>query len=76
MIVSELRQVGGFLRVLWFPPPIKTDYQDIIEILLKVSLNTISPVLLVHVISLQRILGILHQPPLPHLCHTIGRRYD
>jgi hypothetical protein len=21
--VSELRQVGGFLRVLWFPPPIK-----------------------------------------------------
>ena len=21
--VSNLRQVGGFLRVLWFPPPIK-----------------------------------------------------
>jgi hypothetical protein len=21
--VSDLRQVGGFLRVLWFPPPIK-----------------------------------------------------
>ena len=21
--VSGLRQVGGFLRVLWFPPPIK-----------------------------------------------------
>jgi len=21
--VSELRQVGGFLRVLWFPPPTK-----------------------------------------------------
>ena len=20
--VSDLRQVGGFLRVLWFPPPI------------------------------------------------------
>jgi hypothetical protein len=20
---SDLRQVGGFLRVLWFPPPIK-----------------------------------------------------
>jgi len=22
-VVSDLRQVGGFLRVLWFPPPIK-----------------------------------------------------
>ena len=22
-IVSDLPQVGGFLRVLWFPPPIK-----------------------------------------------------
>ena len=21
--VNDLRQVGGFLRVLWFPPPIK-----------------------------------------------------
>jgi len=21
--VSNLRQVGGFLRILWFPPPIK-----------------------------------------------------
>ena len=21
--VSDLRQVGGFLRVFWFPPPIK-----------------------------------------------------
>ena len=21
--VSNLRQLGGFLRVLWFPPPIK-----------------------------------------------------
>jgi hypothetical protein len=21
--VSELQQVGGFLQVLWFPPPIK-----------------------------------------------------
>jgi hypothetical protein len=21
--VSDLRQIGGFLRVLWFPPPIK-----------------------------------------------------
>ena len=22
-IVSDFRQVGGFLRLLWFPPPIK-----------------------------------------------------
>jgi hypothetical protein len=39
--VSELRQVGDFLRVLWFPPPMKTDRHDIAEILLKVRLNTI-----------------------------------
>ena len=39
--VSDLRQVGGFLRVLWFPPPMKTDRHDITEILLKVALNTI-----------------------------------
>jgi hypothetical protein len=24
--VSDLRQVSGFLRVLWFPPPIKLKY--------------------------------------------------
>ena len=40
--VSDLRHVGGFLRVLWFPPPIKTDYHDITEILLKVALNNIN----------------------------------
>ena len=39
--VSELRQVGDFLRVLWFPPPMKTDRHDIAEILLKVRLSTI-----------------------------------
>ena len=22
-VVSDLRQVGNFLRILWFPPPIK-----------------------------------------------------
>jgi hypothetical protein len=31
--VSDLRQVGGFLR---FPPSIKTDHHDITDILLKV----------------------------------------
>ena len=39
--VSDLWQVGGFLRVLRFPPPNKTDRHDITEILLKVALNTI-----------------------------------
>jgi hypothetical protein len=36
-----LRQVGGFLRFLWFPTPITLDRHDITEILLKVELNTI-----------------------------------
>jgi hypothetical protein len=31
-----MRQVGGFLRVLQFPPPIKTDHHDITEILFQV----------------------------------------
>ena len=39
-IVSNLQQVGGFLRVLRFPPPKKNDHHDITEILLKVALNT------------------------------------
>jgi hypothetical protein len=42
MFVSDLRQVGGFLRVLQFPPPIKltaTIYR-VTEILLKVALST------------------------------------
>jgi hypothetical protein len=34
-----IQQVGGFLRVLWFPP---TEHHDITEILLKVALNIIS----------------------------------
>ena len=38
--VGDLRQIGGFLRVLMFPPPKKTD--DIAEILLKVASNTIT----------------------------------
>jgi len=44
--VSDLRQVGGFLQDLQFPPQIKlTDSisYDITEILLKVALNTIKP---------------------------------
>jgi hypothetical protein len=37
--VSDLRQAVGFLRVQWFPPPIKL---DAIEILLKVALTTLT----------------------------------
>jgi hypothetical protein len=40
--VSDLRQVGGFLRVLQFSPTNKTDRHEITEILLNVSLNTIN----------------------------------
>ena len=36
-VVSDLRQVGGFLRVLRFPPPI-----NITEILLNVALSIIN----------------------------------
>jgi hypothetical protein len=38
--VSDLRQGGGFLCVLWFPPPIKLT-ATIVEILLKGALNNI-----------------------------------
>ena len=38
--VSDLQQVGGFLR---FSSTNKNDCHDIIEILLKVALNTIKP---------------------------------
>ena len=37
MFVSEFWKVTGFLRILCLPPPIKTDPQDINEILLKVA---------------------------------------
>ena len=40
-LVSDLRQVGGFLWVLRLTLPIKTDCHDITKILLKVALNTI-----------------------------------
>ena len=44
-IVSDLRQDGGFLRVLRFPPINKTDRHDITEILLKMALNNITTTL-------------------------------
>ena len=43
--VSDLRQVGGFLRVLRFPPPIKLTNPDIVKLALtykiKLHHNTI-----------------------------------
>jgi hypothetical protein len=39
--VSYMRRISGFLRVLQFPSPRKTDRHDIAKILLKVALNTI-----------------------------------
>ena len=41
--VSDLRQVGGFLRVLQVTSTNKTDRHDITAILLNVALNTIKP---------------------------------
>ena len=40
--VSDLRQVGGFIRVTLVSSTNKTDVHDITEILLKVTLNTIT----------------------------------
>ena len=42
--VSDLRQVGGFVRLLRFSPNNTTDYHDIAKILLKVALNTITTI--------------------------------
>ena len=41
---SDLRQVNGLLRVLWFPPPIKltATIYPVTETLLKVALSTIT----------------------------------
>jgi hypothetical protein len=40
--VSHLRQVGGFLRVLWVSSTNKTDIHDITEIWLIVALSTMT----------------------------------
>jgi len=42
--VSDLRQVGGFLRGLRISSTNKTDHHDITEILLKVALNNINQI--------------------------------
>jgi len=41
IFVSDLRQVGGFLQVLWFTSTNKTDIHDVAEILLNVALKSI-----------------------------------
>ena len=48
--VSDLLHVSGFLRVLWFPPPIKltAKIHFITEILLKMALNIITLTLIPH----------------------------
>ena len=50
MFVSELRQIGRFLRVLRFPSN-KTDRHDMTEILLKVALTIIEILSLNHNLS-------------------------
>jgi hypothetical protein len=40
--LRELRQVDGFLRILRFPPPIKTERHANTEILFEMALNTIA----------------------------------
>ena len=43
-IVSDLWQVGGFLRVLWFPPPIKLIITwNIVESDIKHHKSTLTP---------------------------------
>jgi len=43
MFVSDFWEVNGFLRILCLPPPIKTEHQDINEILVKVASNKSKP---------------------------------
>jgi hypothetical protein len=51
--VIDLQQVGGFLRVLRFPPPIK-----LTEVLLKVALNTINQTIPNYTIYLVILVGL------------------
>jgi hypothetical protein len=43
--VSDLWQVGGFLRILRFTSTNKTDCHELAEIVLKVALNTMTIIL-------------------------------
>ena len=72
--VRDLQQVGGFLQVLRFSPPNKTDGHDITYMLLKVALSTItlmhSPTYLLclkHIVSMSFEFNCLH----PYLLQTM-----
>ena len=72
--VRHLRQVDSFLRVVQFPPPKKTDPHDIAEILLKVTLNTIThqnfrPYQTFHTFPVPGLLFLQPPPPIP--THTL-----
>jgi hypothetical protein len=54
-VVSDLQHIGGFLRVIRFPPPIKLTttkaYKDITNTLLNVALNTITLTIAIHTVN-------------------------
>jgi hypothetical protein len=71
----NLWHVGGFLRVLWFPPPIKLT-TEIVEILLKMTLNIIASISWRSVLLVEEIgvLGENHRPVASHwqtLSHNV-----
>ena len=71
----NLWHVGGFLRVLWFPPPIKLT-TEIVEILLKMTLNIIASISWRSVLLVEEIgvLGENHRPVASHwqtLSHSV-----
>jgi hypothetical protein len=47
-VVSDLQQVGGFLPVIRFPPPIKLTTT---KALLNVALNTITLTIAIHTVN-------------------------
>ena len=56
--VNDLRQVGGFLWVLRFPPPIKFTAKILTEIMLKVALNAITLTLIIYITSSRKQSGL------------------
>ena len=64
--VGDLWQVGGFLRVFRFPPTNKTDCHNMTSILLKVALNTITPL-----VNINLKLKILFNPSMHTFCNKL-----
>ena len=58
--VSDIRQDGGFFRVLLFPPPIKPTATIITEILLN-TINSTMMIINVHILGLAQWQKILHK---------------